>query len=526
MKRTLFILLIFASFLGVAQNKKIDSLKQELKNSKQDTTSYNILIQIGRLYEKIDPDSSIYFNVQSLKLAEQLNAEYKMVIALSALAGNYYVLGNYEKALSYFNHADEIITKLLLKKDEEINKRLKITQAQIFTNLGGLYTSKSNYPKSLEYYLRSLKIAQDLGDKYIESVTLGNIGIIYYVQSNYPKSLEYYLKALKIAEELKMKKLQGSQIRNIVGVYEVQGDKIKALDFSFKSLKIAEEMGDKDEQAMNIINIGKIYTDQKNYKKGLEYSFKGLKLGEELKNKSHQAVSLSKIGIIYAANKDYSKALEYYLKSLRLAKELGDERKQVLSLCDISLVCLDLKEYKEAEENMVQQYALAKKLNMLDQIETVHENFSELYEKTDRPALALEHYKLFIQYRDSINNEENTKKTVRLEMNFDFEKKESAAKLEQEKKDAITKEESQKQKIIIYSVCAILILVIVFAIYSYRSFRQKQKANLEITLQKQIIEEKQKEVLDSIHYAKRIQTALITSEKYIEKNLRRLAQNN
>lgn len=31
------------------------------------------------------------------------------------------------------------------------------------------------------------------------------------------------------------------------------------------------------------------------------------------------------------------------------------------------------------------------------------------------------------------------------------------------------------------------------------------------------VEEKQKEILDSIHYAKRIQTALLTSEKYIEK---------
>ncbi len=39
---------------------------------------------------------------------------------------------------------------------------------------------------------------------------------------------------------------------------------------------------------------------------------------------------------------------------------------------------------------------------------------------------------------------------------------------------------------------------------------------------KQDVDEKQKEILDSIHYAKRIQTALITSEKYIEKNLNKL----
>ena len=45
-----------------------------------------------------------------------------------------------------------------------------------------------------------------------------------------------------------------------------------------------------------------------------------------------------------------------------------------------------------------------------------------------------------------------------------------------------------------------------------------------ISLQKEIIEVKQKEILDSIHYAKRIQTTLLPSNKYIERHLDKLAQ--
>jgi hypothetical protein len=37
-----------------------------------------------------------------------------------------------------------------------------------------------------------------------------------------------------------------------------------------------------------------------------------------------------------------------------------------------------------------------------------------------------------------------------------------------------------------------------------------------------LVEEKQKEILDSIYYARRIQRALITSEKYIENKLGKL----
>lgn len=46
----------------------------------------------------------------------------------------------------------------------------------------------------------------------------------------------------------------------------------------------------------------------------------------------------------------------------------------------------------------------------------------------------------------------------------------------------------------------------------------KQKS--EIEFQKKAIEEKSKEVTDSIHYAKRIQQSLLPSDKVIEKGIR------
>jgi len=52
--------------------------------------------------------------------------------------------------------------------------------------------------------------------------------------------------------------------------------------------------------------------------------------------------------------------------------------------------------------------------------------------------------------------------------------------------------------------------------------KARQKAERQLSEQKELIEEKQKEMLDSIRYAKRIQDALITPEKYIEKSLNKL----
>ena len=49
-----------------------------------------------------------------------------------------------------------------------------------------------------------------------------------------------------------------------------------------------------------------------------------------------------------------------------------------------------------------------------------------------------------------------------------------------------------------------------------------KNARLSLSQQKEIIEEKNKEVTDSIRYAKRIQDALLPSEKFMERTLKRL----
>ena len=111
-------------------------------------------------------------------------------------------------------------------------------------------------------------------------------------------------------------------------------------------------------------------------------------------------------------------------------------------------------------------------------------------------------------------------------MQYDFDKKETQAKAEQDKKDAVAQAEKRKQQVILYSVIGGLGVVLLFALFIYRSLIQIRKKNILITEQKRKIEEKQKEILDSIHYAKRIQDAILPRESYIQKTLNRLMKKN
>jgi glycerol-3-phosphate O-acyltransferase len=93
----------------------------------------------------------------------------------------------------------------------------------------------------------------------------------------------------------------------------------------------------------------------------------------------------------------------------------------------------------------------------------------------------------------------------------------------------VTAARLKSEKIQRYSLLAGLALLGIFALFIFNRFRvtAKQKKLIEtqkeiVEKQKQIVEEKQQEILDSIHYAKRIQSALITSEYYIQKELKKL----
>jgi len=68
-------------------------------------------------------------------------------------------------------------------------------------------------------------------------------------------------------------------------------------------------------------------------------------------------------------------------------------------------------------------------------------------------------------------------------------------------------------------------------LYSLKRANEKFEENIlsrkkETEEQKHLVEEKQKEILDSIHYAKRIQSALLANDKYIDKNIKRLKSKN
>ncbi|GIV30297.1 MAG: hypothetical protein KatS3mg028_1363 [Bacteroidia bacterium] len=521
MKRQLTLLLFLFSMMLFSQTK-LDTLWQNLKTARHDTTVYNAYMALGNYFQYSNPDTAIYFHTQAEKVAEKIpgeDGELKKADALLAKGWDYFIKSEYQTAQALFDSAMKIVEKHLENEVEPIRIKAKKIYSACLESSANIHLAQGDYAKALENYFKALSINEEVGNKQGQAINLGNIGAVYHEQGDYAKALECYFKALSIHEKIDNRQGQAANLGNIGIVYEEQGDYAKALKYYFKALPINEEIGNKQGQAINLGNIGGVYYEQGDYEKALEYSFKSLSIYEEIGDKQGQATNLGNIGIVFLARGDYAQALEYHFKALSIYEEIDHKRGQAINLGNIGSTYLRLKQYQKAEEYLKKAELLNKELGTLYYLQNALSDLSSLYEQTGKYKLALEYYKEYTQVKDSLNNEENRKALQTMELKYQYEKEQALKEKEHQKQLEIQRKEKERQKVISYAIGSGLVLVLIFSlvIFNRLQITRKQKRIIEeqkqqVELQKQLVEQKNKEITDSIIYAKRIQEAILPSE--------------
>jgi len=495
--RTIFIAIIFILPLLAgegwgevkAQDRvNLDSLFTAFKQAKHDTTRIKTYLNIGDIFEHQIPDTALYFYNKALELSQK-------------------------------------------------TKNNKLT-AKSLRYIGIVHQSQGSYDKAIEYYLKSLKIYEELGDKKGMSKSYNNIGLVHKNQGLYDKAIEYFLESLKINKEMGNKKLVSSNYNNIGVVHDYQGSYDKAIEYYLKSLKINEELGDKNGMSNSYGNIGNVHYSQGLYDKAIEYYLKSLKINEELGDKKGMSNSYGNIGNVHKKQGLYDKAIEYYLKSLKIYEETGDKYGIALvygNIASLHITLADSTALSERQRNNYMNkaveygnkaYNLALEIDAVPMQNDVAVILQKAYTKLGRYKEAIKYAEIFIATQDSMFSEEKTKALAEMGAKYETEKKQlQIEKMENQKEldnktIEVQKAENRKQLIIIISAIAGFLIVLIFSIILLRMFSQKRKANILLAEQKAEIEEKNRDIMDSITYAKRIQSAILPPQKLVKEYLK------
>jgi tetratricopeptide (TPR) repeat protein len=466
---------------------------------------------------------SMRYHMEALQVAESLKDRKLIAVCYNNMGTVLIKQEKYRHALNYF------LRSLSINQ----NQLDKGTQYISLSSIGRIYEDQGDYVKALNYNSKALKIAEGLRSETKIEQSVSSLGRAYTNLGNYPKALSHYFKALQMAEEKGNQKEISNVLRCIGSNYLDQGDKERGAEYLLKGFTVIEATGDKESIAGYLGNLGTVYMEKRDTLKALSYFLQAVKINKGLGIKSNMHTWLNNIAKIYeirskldpsmdSSQINASKALTYYLEALKNAEERMQKDEIIHSCFLIGSFYNSKSNLKYAETYLKKGLQLSIASGEILNRKNIHGELSDLYEKQKRYQLEMEHYKKYIALRDSIFNKENTKNALRTELNFEFEKKQSLEKAEQEKRNVVIASERKRQRIVLLFVSGFALLILLGSIVMYRSYSQKQRINNELHVRSQrieiahrIIKEKNDEITDSINYALHIQQAMLPDKEEI-----------
>lgn len=370
-----------------------------------------------------------------------------------------------------------------------------------------------------QYAEKSLKIANKIN--YYKGIAKAHsaLGVIAYLRGDYSKALKNNFEALTQNEKVKNKKGIATSYNNIGIVYVSKGEFEKAISYHSKSLAIKQQLNDEKGISASFSNIGNVYSQLKQLDSSEFYHKQALVIREKNNDVKGMAISYYNLANNNFDLKKYSVALDYHFKALTIFIELNEVFNICYTYSEIAHNYLELGNYNLTKKYTDLALENSVKYHIKEAEMESYKVYNLLYEETNQPLLALDYFKKYIEIRDSVKSESSAAEIAKLETEFQYEKKIEAQKAEQLRKDELQNIESKKQQLFIILVSIVLVLVIIFSYYLFSRLKLIRKQKDVIEKQKHLVDEKQKEILDSITYAKRLQQAILPPSSLIKSYL-------
>ncbi len=375
---------------------------------------------------------------------------------------------------------------------------------------------QGNYEGAEQKALTLLHYAKHVKSDHILAVTYNTLGTVQSYSGKYPDALENLFIALRLFEKVKDPLKTANVYSNIGSVYYGQEKYDDALRMFMKSHRFLEDLNYQPGIAANANNIGLVYADKNEHHKAIEYFKQSYIFDSTDRYFEGMALSYLNFGRSYFELQEYAKSRMFYNKGLELIDQLNDT--YTISKLLLNSAQLDIKEGKldhadtKIRKAMDLTIASDNPAEKRDAYLMLHKYDSTRH---DMPA-AYHSFRKFVEYRDRVYNEENDQRSAEAKIQYTYDKKQAIFKAEQEKKDVLQKQEQQKQTLIRNSFASGFVLLLILAGVIFRGYQAKQRANVEIskqneeiTHQKELVEEKNREIVDSINYAKRLQSAIL-----------------
>lgn len=431
---------------GYGQTQKVDSLKNLLKTA-NDTTQVNLLRLIGIYSRSISKEEAVKYGVQSLEKAKEIKFVPGEIKALYILGSTHGMTDNYVESLSYLNQCLDLALK---------NRDFEYVQS-VYNGMGIVYKRIGDYPKSQEYYLKSIRLNDSLGTIEKNTSAYINLGVLYDLMNEEDKAIESYQMALTLNNG------EDQQVRQ-----------------------------------MNILsNLAILDIEKENYQAALDKFLKILSFDHNIQDQLFWVIAYVQTGICYLNLDQWNLAEDYLLDSLELAQQLSLDR-------DIAIAYQNLAKLRLRQGDLTGALEFLKKnLEHLDhegdlaQKKEAHSLAYKIYEAMGQYPKAIHHLKQSTAYQDSLLNETKIKEIQSLQIKHEVYIKDKELKENELQMALLGSDIEANNKRMVY-LSIILVLLLLSAVLLFAGLRNKMKSNKELH-EKTILISEQKDLIGQMN---------------------------
>ena len=415
-------------------------------------------------------DSATYYNMQAYDLYRKLNDSRGKAQACYGLAYVYSFKGDLAESerygalsLNFFEQAGDkrgminaySALSYLAKQQKDLQKARGLIEQAILTaqsvkdtvpladamnSLGNIYKDMALFSQAIDSYFEALHLWELKGDSNGIAIAYGSIGLMYYYQKNWSKALE----------------------------------------FNFRKMPYSEAAGDLWELSKTCNTIAQIYNARSVHDSALFFMRLSLALNGKINLKSGIASAYESLANTFLLSHNIDSAYFYINKAVNLAKEINDPSlvNYYVTLGNVQKVKGN---YQLALKNTLEAYKIARERQLPILLSDATSLLSDIYNLIDRNDLAYRYLKEHQQLQDSISSDEFSNKVTRLEIQYEFDKKQRAAEFAQMEERLISDNKIKQQKQYLKGLVILIILIaLIFLLFLRHNQLRSMYARIDL----------------------------------------------
>jgi len=286
------------------QKKLLDSLQLVLKTATNDTLRMEIYYHLGQYYSEIKRDSALYYLEQQLLLAKKLKLKLWEAVSYDFAGYMLNSLGNYPKSLQY------LLEGIKIAEDPETEKgiwklegnarsaRLGVLVSLIH-NMGYLYDQTGNFKEAIIQYFKSLKIAEEIDDKTSVLLNYITLGGTYLKMNSLDSAIFYEQKAFDYFNQSSFTKINGLCLLVFGQAYLLKGNKTLAKRYFNESIQVGLKENSFKFLADAYLSMAKLFKDEGAIDSSLSYAKKSLEIYQITGSPAGMADAFTSLSLIY-----------------------------------------------------------------------------------------------------------------------------------------------------------------------------------------------------------------------------------